>query len=58
MTGEKKYLRRPDIGLVIELEVALLDILRPFLDQAGIQYEILDTPPGSDEEKPKRRRSS
>jgi hypothetical protein len=45
MTGEKKYLRRTDIGLVIELEVALLDILRPFLDQAGIPYEVLDEPP-------------
>jgi hypothetical protein len=45
MTGGKKYLRRLDIELVIEIETALLQILQPFLDQAGIPYEVLDEPP-------------
>jgi hypothetical protein len=58
MNRQMKYLRRIDTGVVIEVDPALLEILKAFFDQAGIQYEILDTPPGSDEEKPKRRRSS
>jgi hypothetical protein len=46
MTGEKKYLRRLDIGIIIEIEVVLLDVLKPFLDQANIPYEVLDEPSG------------
>jgi hypothetical protein len=58
MNRQVKYLRRIDTGLVIEVDPALLAILKGVLDQAGIQYEVQDTPPESDEEKPKRRRSS
>jgi len=57
MTEGKKYLRRPDIGLVIEMEQSLLRILLPFMDQAGIPYEVLDTPPeGEDSGNARRRR--
>jgi hypothetical protein len=56
MTGEKKYLRRPDIGLVIEIELALLQILQPHLDQVGIPYEVLDTPPEEEGGENTRRR--
>jgi hypothetical protein len=58
MTEGKKYLRRLDIGLVIEIEPALLELLRPFLDQAGIPYEVHDTPPEEEGETTRRRRSS
>jgi len=59
MSVEKKYLRRLDIGLVIEIDPALLQILQPFLDQAGIPYEVLDAPPEEEGgETPRRRRSS
>jgi hypothetical protein len=56
MTSEKKYLRRPDIGLVIEVEEALLQLLRPFLDQAGLPYEVLDAPPEEEGGESTRRR--
>jgi hypothetical protein len=56
MTGEKKYLRRLDIGLVIEIELALLQLLQPHLEQAGIPYEVLDAPPEEDGEGTRRRR--
>jgi hypothetical protein len=56
MTGEKKYLRRLDIGLVIEVELALLQILQLHLDQAGIPYEVLDTPPEEEGGENTRRR--
>jgi hypothetical protein len=56
MTGEKKYLRRLDIGLVIEIEEALLQILRSFLDQAGIPYEVLDALPEEEGGENTRRR--
>ena len=59
MAGEKKYLRRTDIGLVLEMESTLLELLRSFLEQAGIPYEVLDAPPEEEGgETPKRRRSS
>jgi hypothetical protein len=60
MSGEKKYLRRLDIGLVIEIGPALLQVLQPFLDQAGIPYEVLDAPPepAGENETQRRRRSS
>jgi len=45
MSEGKKYLRRTDTGLVLEIDPSLLAILRPFLDQAGISYEVLDAPP-------------
>jgi hypothetical protein len=56
MTEGKKYLRRLDIGLLIEIEPALLELLRPFLDQAGIPYEVLDAPPEEEGENTRRRR--
>jgi hypothetical protein len=56
MTGEKKYLRRLDIGLVIEIELALLQILQAHLDQVGIPYEVLDTPPEEEGGENTRRR--
>jgi hypothetical protein len=56
MTGEKKYLRRLDIGLVIEIELALLQLLQPHLDQAGIPYEVLDAPPEEEGGEGTRRR--
>jgi hypothetical protein len=59
MAGEKKYLRRTDIGLVLEMEPTLLELLRSFLEQAGIPYEVLDAPPEEEGgETPRRRRSS
>jgi hypothetical protein len=61
MNGEKKYLKRPDIeGLVIEIELALLEIVRQHLDQAGLPYEVLDAPPeqAGESENQRRRRSS
>ena len=59
MAGEKKYLRRTDIGLVLEMEPALLELLRSFLEQAGIPYEVLDAPPEEEGgETTRRRRSS
>jgi len=45
MTDGKKYLRRSDTGLVIEIELALLELLQPLLEQAGMPYEVLDAPP-------------
>jgi hypothetical protein len=56
MTGEKKYLRRLDIGLVIEIELALLQILQAHLDQVGIPYEVLNTPPEEEGSENTRRR--
>jgi len=56
MREGKKYLRRLDIGLVLEIEPALLEILRPFLDQAGIPYEVLDAPPEEEGGENARRR--
>jgi hypothetical protein len=57
MTGGKKYLRRPDIdGLVIEIEEALLQIVRQFLEQAGMPYEVLDAPPEEEGSENTRRR--
>jgi hypothetical protein len=56
MTGEKKYLRRLDIGLVIEIELALLQILQSHLDQVGVPYEVLDTPPEEEGGENTRRR--
>jgi hypothetical protein len=58
MGEEKKYLRRLDIGLVIEIELVLLQFLQPFLDQAGISYEVLDAPPEEEEGGNQRRRRS
>ena len=60
MAGEKKYLRRTDIGLVLEMEPTLLELLRSFLEQVGIPYEVLDAPPESEGggELQKRRRAS
>ncbi len=58
MSGEKKYFVRPDIGLVLEIEPALLEILRPYLDQAGMPYEVRDNPPEEDGENTRRRKSS
>jgi len=56
MSDGKKYLKRPDIGLVIEIDSALLELLRPFLDQAGILYEVLDAPPEEEGGENTRRR--
>ena len=59
MAGEKKYLRRTDIGLVLEMESTLLELLRSFLEQAGIPYEILAALPEEEGgETTRRRRSS
>ena len=60
MSDGKKYLRRLDIGLILEVETPLLELLRRFLDQAGVPYEVLDAPPESEGggELQKRRRSS
>jgi len=63
MTGEKKYLWRPDTKWCGELELSLLEILRVHLEQAGLPYEVLDTPPAEGEEEgentnTRRRRSS
>jgi hypothetical protein len=66
MSDGKKYLRRTDIGLVLAIEPALLELLRPFLDKAGFPYEVLDAPPesggsggsGGEAENQRRRRSS
>ena len=60
MAAEKKYLRRLDIGLLLEVEAPLLELLRRFLDQAGIPYEVLDAPPQPEGggETQRRRRSS
>ena len=60
MSDGKKYLRRLDIGLILEVEMPLLELLRRFLDQAGVPYEVLDAPPESEGggEQQKRRRSS
>jgi hypothetical protein len=60
MNDGKKYLRRPDSGWSGKLELALLQLLQPFLDQAGLPYEVLDAPPesGGEGESQKRRRSS
>jgi len=60
MAGEKKYLRRTDIGLILEVELSLLELLRSVLDQAGIPYEVLDAPPApaGENESQRRRRSS
>ena len=61
MNGEKKYHKRPDIeGLVIEIELALLEIVRQHLDRAGLPYEVLDAPPepAGENETQRRRRSS
>jgi hypothetical protein len=60
MNGGKKYLRRLDIGLVLEFDASQLEQLRPFLDKAGIPYEVLDAPPAppGKSETERRRRSS
>jgi len=63
MAGEKKYLWRPDTKWCGELELSLLEILRVHLEQAGLPYEVLDTPPAEDVEEgentnTRRRRSS
>jgi len=61
MNGGKKYLKRPDIeGLVVEVEPALLEIMRQHLDRAGLPYEVLDAPPApaGESETQRRRRSS
>ena len=60
MAGGKKYLRRTDIGLILEVELSLLELLRSVLDQAGIPYEVLDAPPepAGESETQRRRRSS
>jgi len=57
MSEGKKYLRRLDIGLVLEIELSLLQLLQPFLEQAGIAYEVLDAPPeeGGGENQRRRR---
>ena len=60
MGDGKKYLRRPDTGWYGEIDVALLALLRVFLEQAGLPYEVYDAPPESEGggELQKRRRSS
>ena len=60
MSDGKKYLRRLDIGLILEVETPLLELLRRFLEQAGIPYEVLEAPlePEGGGELQKRRRSS
>jgi hypothetical protein len=61
MSDAKKYLRRLDIvGLVIEIEPSLLEVVRQHLDRAGLPYEVLDTPPepAGESEAQRRRRSS
>jgi len=58
MNGEKKYIRRTDIGLVLEVDLPLLELLRQFWDWAGIPYEVLDAPPEEEGENTRRRRSS
>jgi len=59
MGDGKKYLRRPDTGWYGEIDVALLALLRVFLEQAGLPYEVLDAPPEEEgNETPRRRRSS
>ena len=57
MSEGKKYLRRLDIALVLEMELSLLRLLQPFLEQAGIPYEVLDAPPeeGGGENQRRRR---
>jgi hypothetical protein len=56
MNGEKKYLRRPDTGWGGEIDLPLLEILRGHLEQAGLPYEVLDSPPGSEGEGENQRR--
>jgi hypothetical protein len=66
MSGGKKYLIRPDIGWFSEVDLGLLEVLRPHLDQAGIPYEVRDNPPAEGGDNPsaeegestRRRRSS
>ncbi len=58
MSEGKKYLVRPDIGLVLEIDQSLLEILRSFLDRAGIPYEVRGNPPEEEGETARRRRSS
>jgi hypothetical protein len=61
MSGEKKYLRRADLGIFWELAPPLLELLRQHLDRAGLPYEVLDAPPEpkeQGEEQPTRRRRS
>jgi len=58
MTDGKKYLRRLDIGLVIEIDLALLQVLQPLLDLAGMPYEVLDAPPEEEGAENQRRRRS
>jgi hypothetical protein len=62
MSEGKKYLVRPDIGLVWEVEIALLEVLRSHLDRAGFPYEVLAAPPepenAGEGQSTKRRRSS
>ena len=59
MSDGKKYLRRPDTGWYGEIDVALLALLRVFLEQAGLPYEVYDAPPEEQRnETPRRRRSS
>jgi len=45
MNEGKKYIRRTDLGLVREIDQSLWAILQPFLDQAGLPYEVLAAPP-------------
>ena len=58
MSDGKKYLRRLDIGLILEVETPLLELLRRFLEQAGIPYEVLDAPPEEEGNETSRRRRS
>jgi len=45
MDSGKKYLRRLDIDLILEYDPIFLEVVRPFLDQAGYPYEVLDAHP-------------
>jgi len=58
MTDGKKYLRKLDTDLLIEIEPALLKILQPFLERAGMPYEVLDAPPAQEGAENQRRRRS
>lgn len=58
MSEGVKYLVRTDLGLVLEMPAALIEILRPQLDSAGIPYQVLDAPPTEGGETTGRRKSS
>jgi hypothetical protein len=58
MNDGVKYLVRSDLGLILEMPAALIEILRPQLDSAGIPYQVLDSPPNEEGTTTGRRRGT